>query len=562
MAAAAAVLSNRANEHSRTFIVTPRIELQSQMRLEMREIAESISGRSNYICDDDEGSYGTVYSPSPVDADGALCSMTGDKYAKICPTNERGGCQFFNARTRARRADIVIGNYQLYMNYSYNPANEMIANVGLLICDEAHLAIGEVDNFASVSITNANLQWMNERHLDPPVPNLYGLQRNTYKKALDEYGMKAWEIWGNWVKDRKVIELINSEISGFSEEFEKTADKDEKNKIQREIKSRKALARKMASMASDDMYVGVISPDRFDWQTGQLMLVPGTSLDFKRVVPDMEPLFGGSDKVLLLSATISTSMIQYMGIEEGDFIYREINSTFPPENTPFRMADGAIDMSAKAQYCGGNTMSQSQYAGRFHESVTKLLDAHQDDKAIIVSHANKYISHRVWGYYNNAPGSVLDRGVFSPNGTKELRETLPDFRKTSKPSILMSASIGIGYDFPDDDSRLVIIPAIPYMDMGDLLVKARMEMYGWSWYNLWAANSVAQASGRATRSQDDYSEVFIMDSRWDKFYKMNRRYFPRWFQERIDVPRHPFHPMQQPLNIPGEFIPPPPPGFD
>ena len=126
----------------------------------------------------------------------------------------------------------------------------------------------------------------------------------------------------------------------------------------------------------------------------------------------------------------------------------------------------------------------------------------------------------------------------------------------------MSASIGIGYDFPDDDSRLVIIPAIPYMDMGDLLVKARMEMYGWNWYNLWAANSVAQASGRATRSQEDYSEVFIMDSRWDKFYRMNRNYFPRWFQERIDVPRQQFYPAQQPLDITGEFIPPPPPGFD
>ena len=109
-------------------------------------------------------------------------------------------------------------------------------------------------------------------------------------------------------------------------------------------------------------------------------------------------------------------------------------------------------------------------------------------------------------------------------------EVLQKHMRSKKPTVLLSPSMTEGVDLHGSHSRFQVLCKIPYPYLGDKLVRKRMNKWKW-WYPLQTAKTIVQAVGRSVRSESDYAITYILDSDWDRFYRQNKKYFPKSFTE-------------------------------
>ena len=156
-------------------------------------------------------------------------------------------------------------------------------------------------------------------------------------------------------------------------------------------------------------------------------------------------------------------------------------------------------------------------------------------------------------YNNNLHGTL----VFFPsytymNGVTEIlkgehniqihtAKTIGDYRNNiaiGERAMFMTAFRGKGsegWNFPDNQSRAIILVGTPYMPM-DIMVKAQMEYYdslhpnlGQTWYKQKAVLWLMQSFGRGIRHKDDWTKVYFLDDRIQSL----KRYFVQWVKRAI-----------------------------
>lgn len=103
------------------------------------------------------------------------------------------------------------------------------------------------------------------------------------------------------------------------------------------------------------------------------------------------------------------------------------------------------------------------------------------------------------------------------------------FLLSSDERIFLSIKFNEGLDLKGPEYPLNIITKIPFENFGDEYIKQRNIYDNHRRYNLNAAVAVMQAAGRCTRSIDDFSETYILDSSWKGFFNRNRKLFKPWF---------------------------------
>ena len=86
-----------------------------------------------------------------------------------------------------------------------------------------------------------------------------------------------------------------------------------------------------------------------------------------------------------------------------------------------------------------------------------------------------------------------------------------------------------GVDLYDDLSRFQIMCKVPFPYLGDLVVQKRMERNK-QWYSYMTVKSVIQSLGRSIRNESDFAMSYILDSDWERFYRMNSKMFPNDFK--------------------------------
>ena len=108
------------------------------------------------------------------------------------------------------------------------------------------------------------------------------------------------------------------------------------------------------------------------------------------------------------------------------------------------------------------------------------------------------------------------------------------------PAILVSPSITTGYDFPGQFCRYQIIAKLPFPDYTTAKVDREREKDDphRGIYHMW--QTVAQAFGRADRSESDWQEVFVIDSNIEKAMERYAYLAPSWlpayFRRMREVP--------------------------
>jgi len=162
------------------------------------------------------------------------------------------------------------------------------------------------------------------------------------------------------------------------------------------------------------------------------------------------------------------------------------------------------------------------------EQINDILDNHKGESGIIHS-ASYDLSMKI---FQNL--SIKNRKrVLVYNGTEEKRKTL-ELLKYSKDRVLIGPSLLEGLDLKDRWSRFQIFAKVPYLNLGDRFIKAKLAINP-AWYRMKAIQNILQGVGRSVRSETDWAVTYILDGSLSDLIHNNRRAFPKEFMERIKI---------------------------
>lgn len=167
-----------------------------------------------------------------------------------------------------------------------------------------------------------------------------------------------------------------------------------------------------------------------------------------------------------------------------------------------------------------------------YPQITKALEIiagrHLGDR--ILAHT---VSYDLTRYIRTASTSLKDRFVYYETSTDRQRAIKEYLAKPG--AILLASSLDRGIDLPGDDCRAIVVCKIPYPNLGDKQVNARIHLPGGQlWYNVQTVRKLVQMTGRGMRSVDDYCESYILDQQFvSNVWKKNKSLLPMWWKEAV-----------------------------
>ena len=225
----------------------------------------------------------------------------------------------------------------------------------------------------------------------------------------------------------------------------------------------------------------------------------------------------GNPKWVFMSATLFP---RYMSKElaiAGRYSWFEVQSEVPKE---FRTLFYVPYAPMYRDY-----MDQKPFVREYIKSVIdEALREYRDEKGIILVASKKDIDALTT--YSRYRDRLIEY-----SGSNEEKERAMRDHAASKNSVLVSVAWE-GIDLPDDLSRFQIIFQVPFMYVGDPVVKIRRRADR-EWYYLSALNKIVQGAGRSIRHKNDFAATFIFDSRFENMIKRYSDFLPRWFTEGI-----------------------------
>ena len=132
--------------------------------------------------------------------------------------------------------------------------------------------------------------------------------------------------------------------------------------------------------------------------------------------------------------------------------------------------------------------------------------------------------------YKDAPYDIKPRLQLYNNSQE--KSWMIEMHKATDDSVIIGPTLVEGVDLPGDLLRFIIIAKVPYPNLQDKLVKAKMNLFP-QWYQSETANSIIQGIGRGNRFVEDWCVTYIIDGCFDNLYRQTRTQFPIELQKRI-----------------------------
>jgi Rad3-related DNA helicase len=220
--------------------------------------------------------------------------------------------------------------------------------------------------------------------------------------------------------------------------------------------------------------------------------------------------------VLMLSATFLDKhfFCSSSGLKESEVEFIQIDSSFPVENRPiYRKYAGSMSYG-KIE----DTLPKSL------EILKQILSKFPNKRGIIQTHSER-IANYIKTYMSDESRLTFRKDYTTVEGMLEAH-------KIKENSFIVASGLREGIDLYDDLSRVQILMKVPYPDLGDKRTKRRKELDP-SWYGVQTTLAFVQTLGRSIRSETDKAVTFILDESFEIFYRMNKRYIPRYIREAI-----------------------------
>jgi len=467
---------------SKTFLLTTQKVLQDQYVEEHGGVdLKVIKGRNNYICKQNNHS----------------CDK-GDCVLNKCP--EPSACAYNVAKNVAKNADIALMNY-VYFLY-IKRYTEDFSHRNTMVCDEAHSIESVIMNFVNVRIKSDYLKRFGLPTYIPDCDNADGYINWMY--SLLE------EIPGIIASNEGYIKVLQGESTN-------------KTKMVRE-KEIEELLWKNDRLSSIKEKI-----DRFIETSDDVKWIPNLQRDIKgetddSMVLDFKPinvsyfaediLFKHADKKILFSATILNKNIfcKSLGIDPNKAHYVRVPSPFSRENRRMHyVKSGSMEYK-----CENETLVQ------YVKDVEKILDLFSNFKGMIYTNTYKINSYLIKHIGDKYKSRLIT------HTRKNREDVLQRFKISNDPLVLVTASLGEGVDLKGDLARFEIITKIPYANVSDPQIKARM-IDDRTWYQNDACIRLEQIAGRCVRHENDYCSIFLMDSRFGHFVHDNMNVLHNYF---------------------------------
>ena len=208
--------------------------------------------------------------------------------------------------------------------------------------------------------------------------------------------------------------------------------------------------------------------------------------------------------------------------------------TFPVENRP-------IFYSPAADMKSGDRDTYEQRVSDMSDGIGKVVDKH-DDSGILCHTVSYALTKRL---YEKLTGRVpRDSGI--TRATRHERTILTYTDAASRDhalqayvdepgSVLLAPSMDRGIDLAGDLCRCVIVAKLPFPNLGDRRVAARMRLEGGqNWYSMLTARTLVQMTGRGVRSADDHATSYILDAQFNGWHYKNKQLLPKWWRDALE----------------------------
>ncbi len=219
-------------------------------------------------------------------------------------------------------------------------------------------------------------------------------------------------------------------------------------------------------------------------------------------------------KVVLMSATALDIDVKELGFEKYDKL--NLSSPIPVSNRKIY-----------AESIVANTYKNKEVAPAIIAKRIKEIVADRPRERGVVLTTYRQME---------ALKEFLKEDFYLFHDKKTRQETIQWFiENPDKYCVGVFAASFAGLDLKDDIARFVILPNVPLPSFMDAVVQKRIELDKHAtppqnWYEMQAMIDLIQGSGRASRSEKDYSTIHILDTQFIRIFARTNKQLPEVFK--------------------------------
>lgn len=222
--------------------------------------------------------------------------------------------------------------------------------------------------------------------------------------------------------------------------------------------------------------------------------------------------------IVVVSATLRPKTLYMLGVSKEAFDFKEFDSDFDPSRCPiYYVPTMWVDVRAESLAMLWIRLDQIAARRTDRKGIVHTISYARRDEIVSTSR----FAHSM---------------LINPRGEASTG-IVNQFKRSGPGTILVSPSVGAGFDFPMTDCEWQFVCKIPFPDGRSKIMKARQEddkEYG----PYQAMTKLVQIFGRGMRSKRDRCENFIGDMHLDWFLPKYRHLAPKSFHnffKRVEV---------------------------
>lgn len=497
------------------YLVTSDLSLQDQYESDFFRLGlrwPSIRGVDNYEC---------VVNGLPFSL--GDCKLKGMGYEQAEQLSCYSQCEYLQNRKRAIEQPVALLNYSFWLiqrNYVEDRMLQEGRNVpfesrDFIFFDEAHKVDEIVQGHFSPRIEKSivdRFQYANrfieKNSIGTPVQTIGSIKAIVNRLLTVKNKAELFEAMQDFRKTAKVYRKAGSVIKGVAGKRFKN------NSVPRDWQSVLTTFDRLKDVyCKFDDYVALIKEVGLD-----AMVIDQGEDEAKFMCVEESKMIGKylHDKAgfkVFMSATIGDprSFVKIMGIKNAKFI--RVDNAFNYDKSPVVFVN-----RHKLSYRERETSLP-----KVVEILDQIISKHKGQRGII--HTGSY---QFTNYIKSKSKHTFR--LMDYENSKEKASTLELFRK-KEDAVLMGPSLLEGLDLKDDVSRFQIFFKVPYPNISDPLIKAKMSASS-EWYDWKTGISIMQGVGRSVRSKDDWAVTYVLDACFRSLIN-KQGFFPPSFADRI-----------------------------
>jgi len=226
--------------------------------------------------------------------------------------------------------------------------------------------------------------------------------------------------------------------------------------------------------------------------------------------------FKNIKRIVLMTGTAFPYIWKELGFDNVDYI--DLPSPIPRERR-FIFVTNSININSKIVV----KKERDDMLNDLVEQIRYIVEIfHAKENGVILLPYNlaeelKYMLHEEY-YWHMDKNTKADR--------------IEEFKKNTSYKVGVFSGSYEGISLNDEISRFTIIPKVAYANLLDTVVKVRMQEHPDN-YALETIATIIQASGRSTRTETDYSTIYILDSNFLRLYAQTKTFLPKYFKEAL-----------------------------